>query len=144
LTNACGAIRSPGWWKNYTHQNITDAQFYAYLKATRSFGATFAAMSQSAAIAMGLNILNLQGNNFAQQILVSELNFARDPALGSGTMVSYTGTLSDLVATAYVNNGAGNSAPYTNGNLTAQDKDVIGYLKGNGEFDSLEACRIRY
>jgi hypothetical protein len=142
--NACASIRSHGWWKNYANQ-MTDAQFYAYLKAAPNFGPTFAALSQASAIAQAKTMFNLPGNNVAMMTLVSSLNVARDPYLGSATMVGYSGTLNQLLALAYAHNGSGNNSPYTNnGAVTAADKDVIGYVSAGGEFDSITKCRLKY
>ena len=142
-TNLCAGIFSPGYWENYQN-HYSDAQFYALLKATVDFGATFAAEGQSAAIAQAETILQLQGSYYVRSLLTAELNVAAQPSLGTGTYtpVSTTTSINALLAQAYADNGSGNQSPYTNGSLASNDTALIDYLSGGGEGDSGSSCLV--
>lgn len=148
-SNLCAGIFSPGFWKNYNVGNgpphLTDAQFYALLTSTVDFGATFSALSQSAAISLAETILGLQGSFYVRSLLAAELNVANMPSLGTGLFTPTGGTaatVNSLLTAAYTANGTGNSSPFTNGTLTTAEQDVIGYLSGGGENASAASCRV--
>lgn len=141
--NPCLGIYTPGFWKNWNNHFTLD-QFYALLVQTPDFGPTFAAMTETDAANQAVTILSLQGYYNVRSELDAELNAAFTPTLGTDTYLpaGTTKSINSLLTQAYLDNGAGNTSPYTNGNLTSTDLSVLAYLSGGGENAAQQDCQV--